>query len=344
MKIVVASTFVPTIEGGGTQIVRDCAATLAAHGHDTDIVTLPVWETWDQLPGQILAVRLFELSHTCDRLITLRTPAHMLRHPNKLVWFLHHHRGAYDLWGTEHQDIPDTAEGRQVRDMLHEADTLGLGEARRVYAISRVTQQRLMDFNHVAAQVLHPPLADVTGYRCEDAEPYVFYPSRITPAKRQLLAVQAMAHAPRNVRLVIAGPADQPEHRDALLREIEQKGLGDRVEVRAEWISEKDKRDLFARCLACVFPPFDEDYGYVALEACQSRKPLITCRDSGGPLLLVEDGASGLVADPTPEGIGAAITTLAEHPARAREMGQHAFGLIAARGIGWDRIVEEFTR
>jgi len=38
-----------------------------------------------------------------------------------------------------------------------------------------------------------------------------------------------------------------------------------------------------------VFPPFEEDYGFVTAEAFASGKAVITCRDSGGPAELVED-------------------------------------------------------
>jgi glycosyltransferase involved in cell wall biosynthesis len=49
-----------------------------------------------------------------------------------------------------------------------------------------------------------------------------------------------------------------------------------------------------------VFPPLQEDYGFVTVEAFASRKAVITCRDSGGPAELVQDGVSGFVCEPTP--------------------------------------------
>jgi glycosyltransferase involved in cell wall biosynthesis len=55
-------------------------------------------------------------------------------------------------------------------------------------------------------------------------------------------------------------------------------------------ITERQLIDLYAGALAVVFPPFDEDYGYVTLEAFLARKPVITTTDAGGPLEFVEDG------------------------------------------------------
>ena len=60
-----------------------------------------------------------------------------------------------------------------------------------------------------------------------------------------------------------------------------------------------------ATCRAVCFPPFQEDYGFVTVEAFASRKAVITCRDSGGPAELVKDGVNGFVCEPTPEALGA---------------------------------------
>jgi glycosyltransferase involved in cell wall biosynthesis len=96
--------------------------------------------------------------------------------------------------------------------------------------------------------------------------------------------------------------------------------------------------DLYAGALGVVFPPFDEDYGYITLEAFLSRKPVVTTTDAGGPLEFVEDGVTGLVVAPTPEAIGAAIARLAERPRLAPSLGNAGFE--RARSITWDGVVE----
>ena len=68
--------------------------------------------------------------------------------------------------------------------------------------------------------------------------------------------------------------------------------------------------DHLARCRAVVFPPFNEDYGFVTVEAFMCGKPVITCSDSGGPAELVRDGESGFVTEPTPEALAAAMRAL----------------------------------
>ena len=76
-----------------------------------------------------------------------------------------------------------------------------------------------------------------------------------------------------------------------------------------------------ARCRAVCFPPYDEDYGFVTVEAFASRKPVMTCTDSGGPAELVSDDVNGKVCAPRPETLAVAL----------REVMDDARGCRAAR-------------
>jgi glycosyltransferase involved in cell wall biosynthesis len=87
-----------------------------------------------------------------------------------------------------------------------------------------------------------------------------------------------------------------------------------------------------------VFPPFDEDYGYITLEAFLARKPVVTTTDAGGPLEFVEDGVTGLVAEPSPESIGAAINRLADERRFAQSLGNSGYDRV--RAISWDGVVD----
>ena len=105
-----------------------------------------------------------------------------------------------------------------------------------------------------------------------------------------------MRYVTSDVRLVIAGPGDM----SGLSKLAADHGVSRRVELLGGWMPEQRKLELLARCLGVLFPPFDEDYGYVTLEGFLASKPVITCTDSGGPVELVEDGVSGWVTEPTP--------------------------------------------
>ena len=98
---------------------------------------------------------------------------------------------------------------------------------------------------------------------------------------------------------------------------------------------------LYKDALAVVYPPFDEDFGYVTLEAFLSRKPVITCTDSGGPNEFVVDGVNGFVCEPAPSALAAAINRLADDRRLAGTLGEA--GREAARLITWDGVIEKLV-
>ena len=83
-----------------------------------------------------------------------------------------------------------------------------------------------------------------------------------------------------------------------------------------------------------LYPPFDEDFGYVTLEAFLARKPVITCTDSGGPTEFVVDGVNGCVCEPSPEAIAAAIDQLARERGARGGDGRGRAGGGRARYLG----------
>ena len=52
---------------------------------------------------------------------------------------------------------------------------------------------------------------------------------------------------------------------------MHERGLADRVSLPGR-LDEAQLVDHLARCRAVVFPPFDEDYGFVTVEAFASAK------------------------------------------------------------------------
>jgi glycosyltransferase involved in cell wall biosynthesis len=93
--------------------------------------------------------------------------------------------------------------------------------------------------------------------------------------------------------------------------------------------------------LAVVYPPFDEDFGYVTLEAFLARKPVITCTDSGGPNEFIVDGVNGLVVEPTPGALATAANRLAANRREAAQLGDA--GYEAARAVTWDGVIEKLV-
>ena len=118
------------------------------------------------------------------------------------------------------------------------------------------------------------------------------------------------------------------------------------VQRRVEWlgpISDDDKIRRYAHALGVVFPPVDEDFGYVAVEAMLAAKPVITCTDSGGPLEMVEHAGTGLVVEPSAAALAQAMDTLWENRARGTAWGEAARARIERLNITWDNVVRTLT-
>ena len=340
MKIAVVNTQVPFVHGGAEQLAGWLVDQLREHGHQAELVLLPYWVAPPQTVLENAIAAHFTRISSVDRVIGLKFPSYYVPHEDKVLWVLHQHRPAYELWRSEFQnELPDTIEGRYVRRAIIDADNRMLPEARRVYAISGVIARRMRTFNGLEPTVLYPPVGDEQSYYCDEPADYVFFPSRVASIKRQHLAVEAMRHVRSSLRLVIAGPGDHGH----LARLAAEYGVGSRVQLVPGWLPEQRKLDLLARCLGVVFPPYDEDYGYVTLEGFLACKPVITCTDSGGPVELVQDGVSGWVAEPDARAIAEAIDRLAAGRQHAVRMGVAARERARELEITWDHVVQELT-
>ena len=347
MRVLIATTQVPFIRGGAEMHAESLQAALIAAGHEAETVRFPFkWYPPERILEHILAMRLFDVTEssgrTIDRVIGLKFPAYVVPHPNKILWILHQHRTAYELWGSDVCDLMQFPNGREVRDAIKAADDAFIPEARAIYANSRNVAARLNQFNGIEAEPLyHPPPAADSHY-CAPAEDFLYVPSRVNRMKRQLLIVEALGQCREPVRLRFSGPADDPAYERQILERAATLALGSRVEFLGN-VSDIANRDLYARCLAVVFVPIDEDYGYVTLEAMLSQKPVITCSDSGGPLEFVQDRVSGLVVAPDPVALAAAMDQLWQDRKVAAQWGQTARETYADRNISWAHVVERLT-
>jgi glycosyltransferase involved in cell wall biosynthesis len=341
MKIIIASTTIPHVDGGGRLIVRWTAAALRDAGHEVEEFYLPFPPDVPSTLPAIVGLRRMPFKTACDRLITIRWPAHVLQHENKAAWFIHHYRTVFDLWDTPHRGVADDAEGRSFRELLRNADSTGLREARDLFTNSLIVRDRVRQYNGIEAEPLYPPLGgDTSRFTCDGYGDFIFYPSRLSPIKRQLLAVQALAHTRTPVRLVIAGSTESAAYTDELVQTARQSGAADRLDVRVGWMEESEKVRMLAQCLAVAYIPLDEDsYGYPSLEASHSSKAIVTLDDSGGTLEFVRDGVEGLVAEPTAVSIAAAFDRLYEDRALAQRLGEGSHRRRGELKIDWEHVV-----
>jgi glycosyltransferase involved in cell wall biosynthesis len=348
MRILIATTQVPFIRGGAEAHAEGLREALVRAGHEAEIVAIPFkWYPAEKILDHMLACRLLDLTEFAgtpvDLLIGLRFPAYLIPHPNKVVWILHQHRTAYELWDHPLGDLIYEPDGQLVRDAIHAADRNLLAEARALYANSGNVARRLKQYCGLDSQPLyHPPPHAEKFYCAETALDYLFFPSRLCRPKRQALVLEALARTRQPVRVRFAGTPDFP----AYLNELQSLARKLKVQQRVEWlggINEDDKRRQYAEARGVLYPPVDEDYGYVTLEAMLAAKPVITCTDSGGPLEFVTHDETGLVADPTAESLASAMDQLWEQPEQARALGTRGRARYEEMGISWAGVVRKLV-
>jgi glycosyltransferase involved in cell wall biosynthesis len=336
----VADAQVPFVQGGAELHVAALIEQLRRRGYEVERVALPFRaQPKSELLSQAAAWRLLDLSSSntipIDLLIATRFPTYFARHPRKVAWVIHQHRAAYDLCGTPYSDFEHDEADVGLRKRLVELDAQMLGECRRVFANAKNTANRLRRFNGVAAQALYHPPPFAERLAPGPYGDYMLLVGRLESVKRPDLAIRAIAHVPASITLVVVGEGRQRETLEQLARAT---GAGSRV-VFAGAAAADELVKLYAGALGVIYVPFDEDYGYVTLEAFLCAKPVITCHDSGGTLEFVVDGDNGFICPPDPAAIGAAVAALTRDRQLASRLGQS--GLMRAREVTWEGVVEQ---
>ncbi|MBF0680377.1 MAG: glycosyltransferase family 4 protein [Devosia sp.] len=345
MRVGIATVFTPGIHGGAEFLADGLVAAVREAGHQVHRISVPFHYDAPASAGramdQCLSTDFMRYDGgLIDRLICLKFPAYAMPHPDKRVWLLHQHRVAYDLFGSAH-GWPDTPETQDLRRRIAEVDKISLGgegegSAKAVYTIAERVSSRLRHYSGIESKALYHPPADAEKFRCANALPYIFVPSRLEALKRQDLFLRALAKTPSPIGAVIAGDGGLRTQLQALSEEL---GLADRVRFVGS-ITRAEMLEFYAQALAVFFGPLDEDYGYITLEAMLSGKPVVTCRDSGGPLEFVVDGETGYVTDPQPDAIAEALSRLMAHPALAKRLGANGRARYEAMNITWSHVVE----
>jgi glycosyltransferase involved in cell wall biosynthesis len=342
-RIAVVTSSPPMVEGGHMTIARAIVQALREAGHDADVVTTPQ-NRFGRQASAYLATWLTDIGMSggqrIDRVISLRYPSYAVRHPHHVCWLNHTMREYYDLWDRFSSRL--SAKGRLKeairRRAIHAADryllTRNVGH---LFVQSRTIQQRLAMWPELRSTVLYPPPPQ-RAYRCDGYGDFILFVSRLTALKRTDLLLRALATpTAAGVRVVIAGDG---EERDALTAQARDLGVVARVTFVGS-LTDADLVDHLARCRAVCFPPLSEDFGFVTVEGFAAGKAVITCRDSGGPAELVEHEVNGLIVDPTPEALGAAMARVMDDPTTAERMGTEARRTVSR--FTWPDVVAKLT-
>jgi len=321
--------------GGAENLYEGLVDALNRAGHSATLIEIWVDET--NFEGILEAYcNCFYLNlDDYDLVISTKAPTYMVRHRNHISYLLHTIRVFYDMFELEFD--PNDKERQRERKMIHELDKYGLSSQRikKHFVNGSAVYKRMRDldgyWNNIDFQTLHhPPKIDKFKEPIEGN--IIFLPGRLHRWKRPDLVINSMKYVKYDVDLVITGRGEDEEYCRSLAKHDSRiKFLG--------WVDDESIVDLYSRAIVVPFVPINEDYGLITVEAFKSKKPVITCHDSGEPSLIVEDGISGFVVDPDPKQIAEKINYLIENPDKAELMGENGYHSVVR--INWDSIVRE---
>jgi glycosyltransferase involved in cell wall biosynthesis len=341
-RILVLEAQVPFVHGGAEMLVRQLTNELIALGYEAEIVSIPFRdEPREALATHAAAWRLLDLTRAqgqpIDLVIATKFPTYLAQHPAKVTWLVHQHRAAYELCDTPYSDFTHTERDVGLRDALVRTDIKALGECVGLFSIAKRVSARLAKYNGLAAEPLYHPPRLAKRIRTGAYGNYMLAVTRLESVKRVDLVIRAFQHVNPPTRLVVAGDGTARPELEALVTEL---GLGDRVSLLGR-VSDDTLLELYANALGVAFVPYDEDYGYVTLEAFLARKPVITATDSGGTLEFVTNDVNGYVVEPAAEPLAAAVTQLASTEQLAARLGNA--GHEVASTITWSGVIERLV-
>jgi glycosyltransferase involved in cell wall biosynthesis len=334
MKIAVVVPVMKSGEKGGAEaLYTGLVRGLRRTSHDVDRIDVVHDESsFDAILGSYEKCANLDL-HDYDVVISTKAPTYAVRHRNHVSYLLHTIRAFYDMF--HHQFGKGTAERFRQRRLIHALDKQSLhpDRVRKHFVIGHPPFRRLRQvdgfWQQIKFEVLHPPPV-LREFRAPRAGAYVFLPGRLHSWKRVDLVVKAFQYVKKDIPLKIAGTGEAEPSLRAL-------AAGDhRIEFLGR-VPDEQLLDLYAGALVIPFVPVDEDYGFITIEAFRSRKPVITCFDSGEPTTFVRDHETGFVVKPDPEAIAQKINYLTEHPDHGVEMGEKGFLTVAH--ITWDAVI-----
>ena len=309
-NILICTTQVPFTTGGAELHVEGLRRALIEAGYRAEIVALPFkWYPPSEIMRGAMAWRMLDLSasngRSIDLVIGMKFPAYLVAHQRKVLWILHQHRSAYNLWGTQFDDLSTYPDGVRIREWIQHCDQRFIPEARKVFANSNTVKDRLEHYNNIESQ------------------------------KRQELLIEAMRFVRTPVKAVFAGRSHDIKRYEAL---IKQHRVADRVTMRG-FVSDEELVELYANALAVGYLPFDEDYGYVTLEGMLSAKPVVVTQDGGGAAELIEHLENGMVVAPDARAIAEALDELYENRGDAISMGKRGREKLLAMKLSWENVV-----
>lgn len=345
-NIAICHVQVPFIRGGAEVLVDQLKKEITDLGHNVDVIQMPFkWYPPERIIENAMMWRMADidvseaLGKPIDMVICTKFPAYLVKHPHKVLWLFHQYRQAYDLHESRFAEF-NTPEREKIRKLIIEMDNKFIPEAKKIFTISKNVTKRLKKYNQIESEVIYPGVKNPGKYFCKTAKDYVLFVSRLSAIKRPEILIKSIKHVKnKSLKFIFVGK-DEAKYLEQLERIAKEEGVRDRIIFKTSYIPEEELLTLYAEALCIVFPPYDEDYGYITLEAFLSKKPIITVDNAGGPLEFVENGKNGFItADDDFKKIAHHIDYLNDNREEAEKMGEAGYSIV--KNITWENALKK---
>lgn len=336
----------PFVRGGAELFAEALTDQLSKSGYDTELITMPYkWTPPEDVLENVKAWSMFDFNRfgrkKIDLLITTKFPSYFVKHENKVLWLVHQLRQMHDLYETSFSSFnPFNKKHIEIRKELIEREKEAILNHKRLYSISSNVSQRLLKNSGIKSEVLyHPPmLSDKLLQEDISYGDTILSVGRIVSLKRLNFLLHALSKCKSKVKCVVAGTGSEKQEMEKLCQKL-------KIYHKVKFLGKVDEQkliELYSTCNAVYFAPFDEDYGYVTLEAFFSKKPVLTSWDSGGVLEFVKDNINGFVVNHNDyDALANRIDTLIDNPEYARNLGVAGFQTV--KGLNWRFVIDTLT-
>jgi glycosyltransferase involved in cell wall biosynthesis len=187
----------------------------------------------------------------------------------------------------------------------------------KILGISKEIKNRIKTFYKRDSEIFYPGIYP-EKYKIGRYGDYILCATRFSFNKRTDKVIEAMKLVKnKKIRLVITGSGPLEKE----IREQTKKLAN--VEILG-YVSEKKLSELYSNCLATIYVPINEDYGYAPVEAAASGKATIGVNEGGLKETIINNKTGFLINDVTPQKIADKIDFLAENRNIAIGMGKNA--------------------
>jgi glycosyltransferase involved in cell wall biosynthesis len=275
-------------------------------------------------------------------------PSHWIRNKNpRVLWYCHTPmREVYDLYSHRmslrkiYKRPLYIAGAKFVRGI----DSKVCKNIEFVFANSRNTQKRLSRYLGIDNATVLGGGVEYERYYNKGDDKYFFYPSRISPNKRQEYVIRAFAEfkkAHRGYRLILAGSVSRDRSHQDYYEKISEMAKSVKDVQIMDNVGDDQLLEYYSLATAVLYAPIDEDYGLVPLEAMASAKVIIAVNE-GGPKETVKDFKTGFLVN-SEEEMAKQMLYVVEHPSIAEDMGRAGVERVM-KEYSWGRFFEEFDK